>query len=531
LALEKTNTNPELWQLTQNWLMLLGNTISAKFCREEITTHPDYPALTAVTDFLEAGNMQYNAVQADASYIHEFNYPLLAHISQPGQQYLHIIPNVTEWDRQKEITQYWSGIVVFPAKDAVWQNEQNNTYLNEAFKSKIFTALLITVALGLFIASSIHQLNITTTVFGLLSLFGLVTSIFLLGTELGYQSQLVKQVCGTVSNGGCEKVLKSKYAKGFFGITPADTSVLYFGAQFIFYLLSPYFVGFLNILFSLAFAGIAIAAWSIYTQAIKLKEWCALCLGIVAVLVLQTGIAIITMNFTFEHLLLIQPMLFFALMLLILAITLLPVKTLIKENKTNQQQLAELKKWKTDAALFITQWKQEQMADTTVWKNDLLIGNPVAPVLITVACNPYCGPCARAHVQLDELLYRFKGKIKVQIRLLCNLNEGKNKKTIAVKGILQWAASCQNNIELQQMLTDWFAWMDYEKWFDKWKPDNNTEINERLVEHGQWIAANAIQFTPTFFINGRRMPGRYSLEDIGALIPQLAEILTNETVK
>jgi hypothetical protein len=116
LTSQKTNTAPELWQLTQNWLLLLGNKTNAKFCREEITTHPDYPAMTAVTDFLDAGNMAYNAVQADASYIHEFKYPLLAHISQPGYQYLHIIPNATEWDRQKEITQYWSGVVLFPKK-------------------------------------------------------------------------------------------------------------------------------------------------------------------------------------------------------------------------------------------------------------------------------------------------------------------------------------------------------------------------------------------------------------------------------
>ncbi len=278
---KKTQAATELWQLTQNWLSLLGNKPNTKFCREEITTHPDYPAMTAVTDFLDAGNMPYNAVQADASYIHEFNYPLLAHINQPGQQYLHIIPNATEWDKQKEITQHWSGIVLFPVKNAVWQNEQNSNYEKEIFKGKIFATVLIVAALGLFIASSLLQLKIAAIVFGLLSLLGLVISIFLLGTELGYQSQLVKQVCGAVSSGGCEKVLRSKYAKGMFGISPADASVLYFSTQFIFYLLSPYFVNLLNFILLIAFCGSAIAIWSVYTQAAKLKQWCALCLGIV----------------------------------------------------------------------------------------------------------------------------------------------------------------------------------------------------------------------------------------------------------
>lgn len=527
----KTQAATELWQLTQNWLSLLGNKPNTKFCREEITTHPDYPAMTAVTDFLDTGNMQYNAVQADASYIHEFNYPLLAHISQPGHQYLHIIPNAAEWDRQKEITQHWSGIVLFPEKSAAWLNEQNSSYQKQALKSKVFATVLIAAALGLFIAASLQQANIATIVFGLLSLIGLIISIFLLGTELGYQSQLVKQVCGAVSSGGCEKVLKSKYAKGVFGITPADASVLYFGTQYIFYLLSPYFTNFINTLLLIALVGAAIAAWSIYTQAVKLKQWCALCLGIVAVLILQTAIAFLITNTQFPNPFPISALQLFLLIFIVLTIALLPVKGLIKTNKANQHKLAELKKWKADAGLFITQWQQEQKVDTTVWENDLLLGNPNAPILITVACNPYCGPCAKAHLQLDELLNRFAGKVRILVRLLCRANDEKDKRTIAVKAILQKARVINNDIELQRMLTDWFELMNLEKWVDKWKPAKSIEANARSKQHSKWVEDNAIQFTPTFFVNGHKLPGRYNLKDVEILIPQLAEILTNETVK
>ena len=71
------------------------------YCQQEITSHPDYPAITSVIDFLEAGNMPHQVVQADATYISQFNYPLLAHIKQPGNEYIHIIPNATAWDEQK----------------------------------------------------------------------------------------------------------------------------------------------------------------------------------------------------------------------------------------------------------------------------------------------------------------------------------------------------------------------------------------------------------------------------------------------
>jgi protein-disulfide isomerase len=256
-----------------------------------------------------------------------------------------------------------------------------------------------------------------------------------------------------------------------------------------------------------------------------------LCLGIVAVLILQTGIVLLITNFQLLHLTSIQPLLFFMLLITVLTVALLPVKGLIKTNNRNQHKLSELKKWKTDAGLFMTQWQQEERVDTTIWENDLILGDINAPILITVACNPYCGPCVKAHIQLDELLHHFPKKVKVLVRLLCNSDAEKDKRTIAVKAILQQAATLQNNTELQQMLTDWFAWMNYEKWITKWQPDNSTDVYSRLQEHNKWVEHSAVQFTPTFFINGRSLPGRYNLKDVEILIPQLIEILTNETVK
>lgn len=280
----------------------------------------------------------------------------------------------------------------------------------------------------------------------------------------------------------------------------------------------------------IAFASVAIAAWSIYTQAVKLKQWCALCLGIVAVLIMQTGVALLITNAQFFHLISLQLFVFFIVLILILAVALLPLKALIKTNKTNQHKLAELKKWKTDAGLFLTQWQQEQKVDTTIWENDLLLGDINAPILITVACNPYCGPCAKAHIQLDELLHRFPNKVKILVRFLCDPYNEKDKRAIAVKAILQKAASLQSNTELQQMLTDWFAWMNYEKWIEKWHPVNNINVDKGLKEHGKWVEDSGINFTPTFFVNGRKLPGRYNLNDMEILMPQLVEILTNETV-
>ena len=89
---QSNNANIELSETIYEWLTLAGIKLQLSFCEQEITSHTDYPAITAVIDFLESGNMSYQAVHADASYINEFNYPLVAHIKHPGNEYLHIIP-------------------------------------------------------------------------------------------------------------------------------------------------------------------------------------------------------------------------------------------------------------------------------------------------------------------------------------------------------------------------------------------------------------------------------------------------------
>lgn len=485
--------------------------------------------MTAITDFLESGGMAYDAVQADASYIHEFNYPLLAHIKQPGNEYLHLVNDASVWDKEKSITQNWSGIALYAAKDATWQNDENDVAEKLAQKNKYIATAFIIVGLALFIGSIFIYTNALINIFGLLSLAGLAISIAALGTELGYQSKLVKQVCGTVGNGGCEKVLGSNFAKGFAGITPADASVIYFAAQFILYLIGCFYTPILSGIITIAFAGIAVAAWSIYTQAVKLKEWCALCLCIVAVLLGQiviasyfqfnNGLSNITSNSQLPI-----PFIAFALTTLVLTIIYLPIKQLIKLNGKNKQELASFKKWKTDASLFMAQWEKETTCDNTIWENDLLIGNANAPIRITVACNPYCGPCARTHVELDKLVEKYPNKVSVQVRLLCNPTNARDKSTIAVKAILQQVQILKNNTELQNVLNDWFHWMDYEKWSRKWKVNNEIiDVTKTLETHNDWAKVTGIAHTPTLFINGKGLPSRYGLREIEKLIPQFDE--------
>jgi protein-disulfide isomerase len=510
----------ELSAIVHDWLSLAGNTINKDYCQQEITSHTDYPALTAVVDFLDEGNMGYGAVQADASHIHEMNYPVLAHIKLPGNEYLHIIPNAQAWEADKELTQHWSGISIFPQKQASFVSKENTAAIKAQHSKQYLFIAYCVAGLALFAASVWYNPLLWFNVFGFLSLCGVAVSLAAFATELGIQSTAIKQVCGAVSKSGCNAVLKSKLAKGIWGFTPGDAAVVYFMAQFTIYVVSVFYPTLFSLLPILAFAGIALVALSLYTQAFVIKQWCALCLGIALVLVLQaaTALALVTNPTLSSSIALLALSAFYMLILL-------PIKSLLKANLSAKPKLTELKKWQNDANLFAAQLEKEQQVDTSIWENDLIIGNSNAPVMITVACNPYCGPCAKAHVELDNLVEKYPNTVKVQVRFLCDPKNLEEQRTKAVHAMLGYAET--NPAATAHVLTDWFADMNYYKWRNKY-PEINLNgsaemVHEKIKLHSSWVKDAGITATPTFFVNGKKLPGRYNLKNIEKIIPAMVD--------
>lgn len=64
----------------------------------------------------------------------------------------------------------------------------------------------------------------------------------------------------------------------------------------------------------------------------------------------------------------------------------------------------------------------------------LLLGNPHATQRIIKVCNPYCGPCAKAHPELEALLHNNED-VQVQI-IFTATNDEKDFKASPVKHLL-----------------------------------------------------------------------------------------------
>ncbi len=505
-----------LFSTVHQWLKALGIRTNTAFVKEQITTHPDYPAIISVADFLDAGNMQYKAVEADVSYIKEFNYPLIAHINSSGGGYMQLIHELADWDRLKEITEHWSGVVFFPEKNANWSNTDHENAKRVQVQKNIFAVIAASIGLGLFAFTALQTNSVSFLVFGFFALIGLVISFFILNAELGFQNTIVKQVCGAVSAGGCEKVLNSKHAKSFLGFTPADLGLIYFTTQFFCFLASPYSARLGQVMYAVALIGLPVAALSLYTQSVILKQYCALCLGLVVVLLVQAGLSVF--NFSLDTFL-IQTFASAALLFASLGLVLFPIKNLLNTNEQNKRKANELRKWKSDATIFNAMLQQQQQVDTTIWEHDLILGNPNALILITVACNPYCGPCEKAHEQVDDLLNLYPNEVAVQLRLMCNPENLSDPRTVATAKILVQSLNITENKKLKDMLTDWFHLMDLEKWEAKWPALHVDGVQQFSQRHDAWMKEAEIRFTPKFFVNGKMLPNKYTLTDLKNILP------------
>jgi uncharacterized membrane protein len=521
------NTRKELWEVTFIWLKALGNNLPQRYVQAEITTHPDYPSLLSVTDFLDSGNMSYYAVAGDKNDIASLQYPLLVNLQHSGVNYMHYVENELFWQNNNGLSNYWTGVALFPANQKKWENKKIEVFKKTQTQNRNFVGLLAIVALSGFTLASLNSTGWMYKITGLLALGGLVISVLALGVELGMQNNTIKQVCGTLSKGGCEKVLKTHYATGWAGFTIADISTIYFLTQLVIYVIGCYNTTFNKALYPLAFGGIPVVALSIYIQGVKIKHWCFLCLCIAGVLLLQFAIAI---NNNWNEALNYSISLFIG-ALFLSSLFFWPIKKLLISNKSSQLKLIELKRWKLDLELFMYQWKNQEEVDETIWKNDLLLGNAKAPLLIIIVCSPYCQPCAHAHQHLHSILKKYDGKLKVLIRWSCPPGDGNDTISRTVKTLLQVSSEQNDNQLVAECLNDWFNKMDISSWEAKWTNHTLTtekiNVQKRWQQHREWVAMNRIIYTPTIFINGLKIPSRYSMADLELLLPQLLQSTEN----
>lgn len=130
-------------------------------------------------------------------------------------------------------------------------------------------------------------------------------------------------------------------------------------------------------------------------------------------------------------------------------------------------------------------------------------------------CNPYCGPCSKAHPKIDELLEEIPN-LKVKIIFTTPNNED-NLALKPVRHLLAISEQKNRKEDIKQALDDLYLSdkKDYDVFAQKY-PMNGELIKQgnRIEAMDAWCKKMDISFTPTIFINGYQLPSAYGIEDI-----------------
>jgi hypothetical protein len=116
-------------------------------------------------------------------------------------------------------------------------------------------------------------------------------------------------------------------------------------------------------------------------------------------------------------------------------------------------------------------------------------------------CNPYCGPCAKAHSPIEELLHN---NPDVQVQIIFTATNDKNDiKAAPVKHLLAIAEK-GNEETVKQALDDWYLAdkKDYVAFAAKYPMNGELQKQvEKIEAMREWCEKAKITSTPTFFVS------------------------------
>lgn len=133
---------------------------------------------------------------------------------------------------------------------------------------------------------------------------------------------------------------------------------------------------------------------------------------------------------------------------------------------------------------------------------------------IIKVCNPYCGPCAKAHPKLEEVIKQ-NSNIKLKI-IFTSRNTGHDPGAVVVKHLLAIAAKGGND-KTQRALDDWYLAnkKDYNDFATLYPMNGELKQQDAKIEAmSEWCKQAEITHTPTIFVNGYRLPENYDVEEL-----------------
>ncbi|QCX37206.1 hypothetical protein FF125_01650 [Aureibaculum algae] len=515
----------------KQFLKLLKVRYTNAYLKDSILGHPDHPSLLSVSDTLSKYNIESLAIKITRHKFDELTTPCIVQVSLHGTTLFYTLNKITKSrvsyfdDKNKlheaskeEFLKIWTGVCLMAETNAASKEiDIGKKLANKRFINTLIGVSAILLALWISInftkSDVIGNVTLTTytILYFILKLIGLTAGIFLLWFDIDQNNPTLQSFCTGGKKINCNAVLKSKYASLFDGnLSLGLLGFSYFLATFTYFVLYNFSTTAMSLLAITSITTFPVIVISIYYQAAVIKQWCKFCIIIQTVIIAEIAIAFA--GGFYKTIMALETLPIYVALFLMPILTWKIIKPLIEQQKETNVFKCGLKKIKSNPFVLESLLLKSNKITSSTEGLGITITNDNAKYNIIKVCDPYCGPCAKAHPILEELLT--VGSINLQV-LFTATNKEKDRRAKPVRHFL--AIDTKNKKKIEKALDKWY--MAKEKDYDtfaKCYPMNGELLdqNAKIDAMNEWCKVEKITHTPTLFINGYELPKEYTIEDL-----------------
>lgn len=497
-----------------------------KFLKDLILSHPDSESLLSIVDTLTKYQITSLPVKIGIEKLDQISLPCVIQIKQDEGFNFYCLTGFSENEVEyldergkikklslEEFKFKWTGVALFVEKSELSSEPDYDIKFKEQRFSKVLYSLLIIsiiALLGIIVVdwAGPAPLLILFILLIFLKAAGLIISSILLWYEVDNNNPTLKEYCSGGKRVNCDAVLNSGSIAGVISLS--NLAFGYFFSGFLMLLITSFSISSILILNYMSFLSIPIIIGSLYYQRIKIKNWCIFCLWILAVL---TAEFVVLRAIGISGQFLVYDLISFSFLFVLSIIAWVSVKPhLLNHNKLYYYKRG-IAKFKTDREVFGYLLTKSKKVLSNPDGLGITFLNPTAKYQVLKVCNPYCGPCARAHPVLEHLYDA--GFIDLQILFVPeeNLEDTKTKTISHFKSLSQE----YDEDVTKQALSSWYGTKrkDILKFADIFKVKATIEQNhEKLMDMRAWCKQEKISHTPTIYINGYLLPETFTVDDL-----------------
>ena len=530
--MEKQLYDKLLFRVVEQFFKEIEAPITSASLKNSLLSHPDYTSLAALSDICEEYQIEHLAIDISFEKLQENGFPVLTHIVEDRRGLFAIVENIdtemiTYYHPQRKkvketldkFQEKWSKVAFYALPD--------NSSGEENYKRKHIIEVLLKFRLPVFIlylivliGYSLYTLqpivNVAFTYLLFVKFVGLFFCVNLVLHSLGASTNLSDQVCKMGKHTSCEDVLNSPAAKLFNFLSMSDIGLVYFTGGLLAMFISLYTKTTQAVticLLIIATCTVPYIIFSISYQAFKIKKWCPLCLSVMSILAVECLLLFIfngMLNHYIPPVSIICYIFFSFVFVTCLWSYLKPIIINLKEGTQYKYAYYRLKK---NPLIYNAHLNSTPSTDMQFSENDIIIGDSDAGLTVTAVMNTHCGPCASMHKKIMKILSKNKGKVKLVLRFMIP-----NGREDEAKHLLELYYS-QGSQVFEKALTEWFETKDSNA-LKRNYPINQqpTSVTDTLEQHSKWCSLQLVTYTPTLFLNDKRMKVEYNADDLEWLI-------------